>query len=195
MEKKNSFKNLIILFLTFLKLGVFSIGGGPTMLTLLQGELVERKKWINNDELMEITAIAESTPGPIAVNLATYIGYKRNGFFGALLATLGVILTPFVLMFLISLFLENVLPVEAVKYAFAGIKVGVVFLLLRVTFTLVKKIKKDWFGVTVMIVVTTAMILFTVFSVNFSAIYFILLGAALGLLIYGILPKRKVSKK
>ena len=139
--------------------------------------------------------VSESTPGAVAINMATYIGYKRNGFFGALLATLGVILTPFVLMFLISLFLENVLPVEAVKYAFAGIKVGVVFLLLRVTFTLVKKIKKDWFGVTVMIVVTTAMILFTVFSVNFSAIYFILLGAALGLLIYGILPKRKVSKK
>ena len=195
MEKKNSLKNLIILFLTFFKLGVFSIGGGPTMLTLLQGELVERKKWISNDELMEITAIAESTPGPIAINLATYIGYKRNGFFGALLATLGVIITPFVLMYLISLFLENVLPVEAVKYAFAGIKVGVVFLLLRVTFTLVKNIKKDWFGVAVMIVVTTLMVLFTIFAVKFSAIYFILLGALLGLLIYGIIPKKRGSKK
>ena len=164
------------------------------MLTLLQGELVERKKWIDNDELMEITAIAESTPGPIAINLATYIGYKRNGFLGAVLATLGVIVTPFVLMYLISLFLENVLPVEAVKYAFAGIKVGVVFLLVRVTFTLVKNIKKDWFGVIVMSVVTTAMILFTVFSVSFSAIYFILLGALLGLLVYGIIPKKRGKK-
>ena len=164
------------------------------MLTLLQGELVERKKWIDNDELMEITAIAESTPGPIAINLATYIGYKRNGFFGALLATLGVIVTPFVLMYLISLFLENVLPVEAVKYAFAGIKVGVVFLLVRVTFTLVRNIKKDWFGVIVMSIVTTTMILFTVFSVSFSAIYFILLGALLGLLVYGIIPKKRRDK-
>ena len=194
MEKKNSLKNYIILFLTFFKMGLFSIGGGPTMLTLLQGELVERKKWIDNDELMEITAIAESTPGPIAINLATYIGYKRNGFLGAVLATLGVIVTPFVLMYLISLFLENVLPVEAVKYAFAGIKVGVVFLLLRVTFTLVKNIKKDWFGVIVMSVVTTTMILFTVFSVSFSAIYFILLGALLGLVVYGIIPKKRGKK-
>ena len=194
MEKKNSLKNYIILFLTFFKMGLFSIGGGPTMLTLLQGELVERKKWIDNDELMEITAIAESTPGPIAINLATYIGYKRNGFLGAVLATLGVIVTPFVLMYLISLFLENVLPVEAVKYAFAGIKVGVVFLLLRVTFTLVKNIKKDWFGVIVMSVVTTTMILFTIFSVSFSAIYFILLGALLGLVVYGIIPKKRGKK-
>ena len=194
MEKKNSLKNYIILFLTFFKMGLFSIGGGPTMLTLLQGELVERKKWIDNDELMEITAIAESTPGPIAINLATYIGYKRNGFLGAVLATLGVIVTPFVLMYLISLFLENVLPVEAVKYAFAGIKVGVVFLLVRVTFTLVKNIKKDWFGVIMMSIVTTTMILFTIFSVSFSAIYFILLGALLGLVVYGIIPKKRGKK-
>ena len=164
------------------------------MLTLLQGELVEKKKWITNDELMEMTAIAESTPGPIAINLATYLGYKKGGFFGALLSTLGVIITPFVLMFCISLFLENLLSFEAVKYAFMGVKVGVVFLLLRVTFTLVKSLKKDWFGITLLCVVTTAMILFTIFAINFSAIYFILLGAVLGLLIYGIIPKKRGGK-
>ena len=164
------------------------------MLTLLQGELVEKKKWITNDELMEMTAIAESTPGPIAINLATYLGYKKGGFFGALLSTLGVIITPFVLMFCISLFLENLLSFEAVKYAFMGVKVGVVFLLLRVTFTLVKSLKKDWFGITLLCVVTTAMILFTIFAINFSAIYFILLGAVLGLLIYGIIPKKRGQK-
>ena len=164
------------------------------MLTLLQGELVEKKKWITNDELMEMTAVAESTPGPIAINLATYLGYKKGGFFGALLSTLGVIITPFVLMFCISLFLENLLSFEAVKYAFMGVKVGVVFLLLRVTFTLVKSLKKDWFGITLLCVVTTAMILFTIFAINFSAIYFILLGAVLGLLIYGIIPKKRGGK-
>ena len=194
MNEKKSAKNLLNLFLTFLKLGIFSIGGGPTMLTLLQGELVEKKKWITNDELMEMTAIAESTPGPIAINLATYLGYKKGGFFGALLSTLGVIITPFVLMFCISLFLENLLSFEAVKYAFMGVKVGVVFLLLRVTFTLVKSLKKDWFGITLLCVVTTAMILFTIFAINFSAIYFILLGAVLGLLIYGIIPKKRGGK-
>ena len=164
------------------------------MLTLLQGELVEKKGWITNDELMEMTAIAESTPGPIAVNLATYLGYKKGGFFGALLSTLGVIITPFALMFCISLFLENLLSFEAIKYAFMGVKVGVVFLLLKVTFTLVKSLKKDWFGITLLCVVTTAMVLFTIFAINFSAIYFILIGAVLGLLIYGIIPKKRSKK-
>ena len=126
--------------------------------------------------------------------MATYLGYKKGGFFGALLTTLGVIITPFVLMFCISLFLENILSVSAVKYAFMGVKVGVVFLLLRVTFTLVKSLKKDWFGITLLCVVTTAMVLFTIFAINFSAIYFILLGAVLGLLIYGIIPKKRSEK-
>ena len=194
MEKKNTFKNLVNLFLTFFKLGIFSIGGGPTMLTLLQGELVEKKKWITNDELMEMTAIAESTPGPIAINLATYLGYKKGGFFGALLSTLGVVITPFVLMFCISLFLENILSYEAIKYAFMGVKVGVVFLLLKVSFTLVKSLKKDWFGILLLCTVTIAMVLFTIFAINFSAIYFILLGAVLGLLVYGIIPKKRREK-
>ena len=194
MKEKYSFKNLINLFLTFFKLGIFSIGGGPTMLTLLQGELVEKKKWITNDELMEMTAIAESTPGPIAINLATYLGYKKGGFFGAFFATLGVIITPFILMFCISLFLENILSNEAVRYAFMGIKVGVVFLLLKVSLTLVKTMKKDWFGILLLIVVTLAMVLITIFAINFSAIYFILIGAVLGLLIYGIIPRKRGKK-
>lgn len=194
MKREKSLKNLLSLFLTFFKLGIFSIGGGPTMLTLLQGELVEKKKWLGNDELMEMTAIAESTPGPIAINLATYLGYKRGGFFGALLSTLGVIITPFTLMFAVSLFLTNLLSVEAVKYAFMGVKVGVVFLLLKVSITLIKGIKKDVFGVIFMTLVLIAMVLITIFAVNFSAIYFILLGAVLGLLIYGVIPKKRKDK-
>ena len=194
MKEKYTLKNQLSLFFTFFKLGIFSIGGGPTMLTLLQDELVEKKKWLDNDELMEMTAIAESTPGPIAINLATYLGYKKGGFFGALLSTLGVVITPFVLMFCISLFLENLLSFEAIKYAFMGIKVGVVFLLLKVSFTLVKKMKKDWFGITVLCTVTIAMVLITIFAVNFSAIYFILIGALLGLLFYGIIPKKRGGK-
>ena len=191
MKEKNSLKNLLNLFLTFFKLGIFAIGGGPTMLTLLQGELVEKKEWLSNDELMEMTAIAESTPGPIAINLATYLGYKRGGFFGALLSTLGVVITPFTLMFVISLFLEKFLSFEAVKYAFMGVKVGVVFLLLKVSITLIKSLKKDWFGILLLTTVTIAMVFITILSVKFSAIYFILLGAVLGLLVYGIIPKKR----
>ena len=194
MKEKKSAKTLLNLFLTFFKLGIFAIGGGPTMLTLLQGELVEKKKWLSNDELMEITAIAESTPGPIAINLATYLGYKRGGFFGALFSTLGVVITPFTLMFVISLFLEKFLSFEAVKYAFMGVKVGVVFLLLKVSITLIKNLKKDWFGILLLTTVTVAMVIITILAVKFSAIYFILLGAVLGLLIYGIIPKKRRDK-
>ena len=165
------------------------------MLTLLQAQLVDKKKWINNDELAEMTAIAESTPGPIAINLATYLGYKRLGFFGAFTATLAVVITPFTLMFFISMFLENALSVNAISYAFIGIKVGVVFLLLRVSYTLIKTTKKDLGGILLLITTLTIFVTFTVFSIVFSAIYFILIGAGIGLLIYGVIPKKKLEKK
>ena len=165
------------------------------MLTLLQGELVERKKWIDNDELMEMTAISESTPGPIAINLATYLGYSRGGFLGAVLTTLGVVLPPFVIMFVISMFFQNLLEFEAVRYAFMGVKCGVVFLLCKVSITLIKGNKKDWLALLILISVITLMIVFTIFAISFSAIYFILIGAVLGLIIYGIIPFKKERKK
>ena len=164
------------------------------MLTLLQGELVEKKKWLNNDELMEMTAISESTPGPIAINLATYLGYSRGGFLGAILTTLGVVLPPFTIMFVISMFFQNLLSVEAVRYAFMGVKCGVVFLLLKVSITLLKGNKKDWLSYLIIVVVTTLMVVFTIFAIDFSAIYFILIGAVLGLLIYGVIPRKEHKK-
>ena len=184
-----------MLFLVFLKLGLFSIGGGTTMLTLLQGELVDKRKWIDNDELMEMTAVSESTPGPIAINLATYLGYLKGGFFGALLATLGVVLPPFAIMFVISLFFQNLLQFEAVKYAFLGIKCGVVFLLCKVAITLIKSNQKDWLAILILVSVIALMVVFTIFAISFSAIYFILIGAVLGLLVYGLIPYKKERKK
>lgn len=165
------------------------------MLTLLQGELVERKKWIDNDELMEMTAISESTPGPIAINLATYLGYSRGGFLGALFATLGVVIPPFIIMFVISMFFQNLLEFQAVQYAFIGVKCGVVFLLCKVSITLIRGNKKDWLAILILLSVITAMIVFTILAISFSAIYFILIGAVLGLLIYGLLPFKKEQKK
>ena len=144
---------------------------------------------------MEMTAISESTPGPIAINLATYLGYSRGGFLGALLATLGVIIPPFTIMFVISLFFQNLLSYELVKYAFMGVKCGVVFLLCKVAFTLIKSNKKDVFSVIILVVVTSLMVVFTILAISFSAIYFILIGAVLGLLIYGLIPYKKEQKK
>ena len=195
MKKRRSFKDILILFLVFLKLGLFSFGGGTTMLTLLHDELVEKRKWIDNDELMEMTAISESTPGPIAINLATYLGYSRGGFLGALFATLGVVVPPFAIVFVISMFFQNLLTYEVVQYAFMGIKCGVVFLLCKVTITLLKGNRKDWLSIIIFTVVTALMVIFTIFAVSFSAIYFILIGAVIGLVVYGLIPYKKEQKK
>lgn len=165
------------------------------MLTLLHDELVEKRKWIDNDELMEMTAISESTPGPIAINLATYLGYSRGGFLGALFATLGVVVPPFAIMFVISMFFQNLLTYEVVQYAFMGIKCGVVFLLCKVTITLLKGNRKDWLSIIIFTVVTALMVIFTIFAVSFSAIYFILIGAVIGLVVYGLIPYKKEQKK
>lgn len=195
MKNRRGFKHYLSLFLVFLKLGLFSIGGGPTMLTLLEGELVEKRKWITEDELTEMTAISESTPGPIAINLATYLGYSRGGFLGAILTTLGVVLPPFAIMFAISLFFQNLLEYQAIQYAFIGVKCGVVFLLCKVSITLIIHNKKDWLSLFLLVGVAVAMVVFTILAINFSAIYFILIGAVLGLLIYGLLPFKKEQKK
>lgn len=195
MKKSRSFKQYLELFLVFLKLGLFSIGGGTTMLTLLHGELVEKKKWLSEDELMEMTAISESTPGPIAINLATYLGYSRGGFLGAVFTTLGVVIPPFLIMFIISMFFQNLLSFEGVRYAFMGVKCGVVFLLVKVSISLLKSCKGGWLGYLIIIVVTTLMVIFSIFAIDFSAIYFILIGAVIGLLIYGLIPSKKEQKK
>ncbi len=140
MSKPSKLKEILILMLTFMELGLFSFGGGATMLTLIRTELVLRKKWLNDEELVEMTAIAESTPGPIAINLATYLGYKRAGFLGALFATLGVTIPTFTIMFLISLAYHALPDVPVVEWIFTGIKCGVVFLILYTSVCLIKTI-------------------------------------------------------
>ena len=116
-------KLLLNLFLTMLKIGLFTFGGGYGMIALLESELVEKKKWIEKDEFVDMIAIAESTPGPIAVNASTYVGYKIAGFMGSLLATIGVCLPSFIIIFLISLFFEKFVALKYVAYAFKGIQV------------------------------------------------------------------------
>ena len=95
---------LIDLFLTFAKIGMFTFGGGYAMISLIENTCVENKKWITHDAMMTVTVIAESTPGPIAINCATYVGYKQKGIWGAVAATLGVVLPSFIILYLISSF-------------------------------------------------------------------------------------------
>ena len=130
------------LFLTFMKIGTFTFGGGYAMIPLIQREVVEEKKWINESELMDMIAIAESTPGPIAINSATFVGHHVGGFWGAFCATVGVILPSFAIIAAISYVLQQFERLRAVKYAFLGIRAGVLALILKAFWNMARQIPK-----------------------------------------------------
>ena len=181
-------KNLSVksLFLTFFKIGIITFGGGYAMISNLREELVENKKWIEDEELIQIIAIAESTPGPIAINMATFIGYKKGGFFGALLSTLGVVLPSLILLYLISLFFDQFMQFQIIQYAFVGIKVAVSILIFRAGYSMLKKMKKTWFHCLLFSLVFLLMIIFDIFSIDFSSIFYILASALLGFIVFSL---------
>ena len=167
-----------------LKIGLFTFGGGYAMIALMESEFVTKKKYLDNDEFMDVVAIAESTPGPIAINLATYIGYKQGKFLGSFLATLGMCIPSFAIIYIISLFLNRFLEFEIVASAFKGIQIGVIFIIFMAGLKMLKKIKKTIFNVTVIVLTVLVSVLFSVFSINFSSIFYILISGFLGLIIY-----------
>lgn len=134
---------LFQLFLTFFRIGLFTFGGGYAMIPLMQRETVERRKWISDDDIFEVIAIAESTPGPIAINSATFIGYKVAGVWGAVCATLGTVLPSFIIILIISFFLREFQDIKAVQYAFNGIRAGVLALVIKAWWTMAKKMPKN----------------------------------------------------
>ena len=133
---------LIDLFLTFAKVGLFTFGGGYAMISIIADVCVEKKCWLSHDEMMDLTVIAESTPGPIAINAATYVGYKQAGIPGSVAATVGMVLPSFVIIYLISTVLDNFLEIAWIANAFRGIKIGVGLLIFNVALTMLKKMKK-----------------------------------------------------
>ena len=186
-EKRNvtgRLKSLWLLFINMLKIGLFTFGGGYAMIHLLENEFVSKKKWIEEDEFMDLVAIAESTPGPIAINCSTYIGYKKEKILGAVLATLGMCIPSFTIIFFISLFFNQFLSIGWVASAFKGIQVCVVFLILSAGVKMLKKMKKKPFNLIVMSATFLCMVAFGVFSVSFSSIFYILISGLVGLLIY-----------
>ena len=138
-------KKLLQLFLTFFKIGGFTFGGGHAMIPLIQRETVENRKWVTDDDILEIIAIAESTPGPVAINAATFVGYRTAGFWGAAAATAGVVLPSFLIISIISYFLEAFKDAKLLKYAFMGIRAGVLALIAKALWGMFKKSKKDLF--------------------------------------------------
>ncbi len=189
------FKLVLSLFLTMFKIGLFTFGGGYAMIALLERELVEKKKWIEHDEFMDVLAIAESTPGPIAINSSTYIGYKIAGVLGSVFATLAVCLPSFIIIFVISLFFDQFLSLTWVNYAFRGIQACVAYLILSAGIKMFKKLEKNVLNVILLVVTLGCMIAFTLFSIKFSSVFYVLIGGTLGLTVYLITYFSKKRKK
>ena len=182
------------LFLLMMKIGLFTFGGGYAMISLLSRELVEKRKYIDDDEFMDVVAIAESTPGPIAINMATYIGYKMLGILGSLLATLGLVIPSFVILYVISLFFDSFMSYDIVRRAFNGIQVAVVYLILSAGIRMLKKMKKSPLPILLCSSVILAMITLSILSISFSSILYILIGGAVGLTVYVIKGARRIGR-
>lgn len=182
-------KQIPDLFLTFGKIGALTFGGGYAMISLLDYECVEKKKWLTSDELMDVTVIAESTPGPIAINCATYTGYKLAGMKGAVAATVGIVLPSFLLLFVLSTFFENILVVTMIEKAFRGIRIAVSVLIIQAAVKMIKKMRKKSPDkrAQMFLVLSFFLAAFTMnlMGVHISTIYLILCGGFLGLALFG----------
>ncbi len=171
---KNKARMLLSLFFTFLKIGAFTFGGGYAMVALLENEFVSKKAWLSQSEFLDIVAIAESTPGPVAINSATYIGYKNAGFFGSLLSTIAVSLPSFVIIYVISLFFDDFLSLKWVGYAFRGIQCCVVYLIFSAGIKMLKNMERNFKSILIFSLVFFLSILFSLLSFSFSSIFFII---------------------
>ena len=175
---------LLDLFLTFAKVGLFTFGGGYAMISLIENSCVEKKGWFTHDEMMNVTVIAESTPGPIAINCATFVGYKQKGMIGAIAATIGMVLPSFCIIFLISMFLDNFLEIAWIAHAFMGIKIAVGILILDAAIKMIRKMQKKPIPLTIMACAFLAMLLIDIFALHVSSITLMLIAAVISLAIF-----------
>ena len=188
-------KEYLSLFLTMLKIGLFTFGGGYAMIALLENEFVAKKKWIEKDEFLDMAAIAESTPGPIAINAATYIGFKNAGIVGSIIATLGICIPSFVIIYAISLFFDAFLSLTLVAYAFKGIQICVIYLILSAGLKMLKQMKKTEFNIIIILITLICMVVLSLFAVKFSTIFYILISGAFGVVVYFLGKLKKEEKQ
>ncbi len=184
---KDNIKNALILFLTFLKIGAFTFGGGYAMIPIIEKEICDKRKWITGEEILDVFAISESTPGPIAINSATFIGYKIAGVFGSFCATFGVVLPSFVIISVISLVLREFSDIPAVQYAFNGIRAGVLALIIKALFSMYKKVPKSLFAY---ILMALSFILAAFTDIN---VIFVIIGCGIAGIINSLIAKRRAN--
>ena len=182
------------LFFSMLKIGLFTFGGGYAMIALIENEFVTKKKWIGKEEFLDMVAISESTPGPLAINGATYIGYKIAGVLGAAAATIAVCIPSFVIIYAISLFFDEFLEFTYAAYAFRGIQVCVIYLILSAGWKMFREMKKTAFHLVIFSLTLLFMVAFSIFAVDFSSIFYILISAAAGVACYLIASLREEGR-
>jgi chromate transporter len=186
-------KSLGTLFFTFFKIGLFTFGGGYAMIALLEEEFIQRRKWLDKDEFLDMTAIAESTPGPVAINSATYLGYKLAKVPGAATATVAVCLPSFLIIYAISLFFEQFTQLTVIANAFKGIQVCVIYLIFSAGVRMLKALDKSPFATGVLAAVMLAMVGLSLAGVSVSSILLILLSGAAGVAAW-LIGRRKEGK-
>ena len=184
-------KILMDLFLTFAQIGLFTFGGGYAMISVIDHDCVEKKKWITSEELVEMTVVAESTPGPIAINCATFTGHKIAGIPGAVAATIGMVLPSFMIIYLISVFLENFLELPLIANAFQGIKIAVGLLILDAGINMAKKAKKTPLTQGIILSAAIATLAVHVLSWNISPINLMLTAAVVSLAVFSLRERKK----
>ena len=186
-------KSLRTLFFTFFKIGLFTFGGGYAMIALLEEEFIQRRKWLDKDEFLDMTAIAESTPGPVAINSATYLGYKLAKVPGAATATVAVCLPSFLIIYAISLFFEQFTQLTVIANAFKGIQVCVIYLIFSAGVRMLKALDKSPFATGVLAAVLLVMVGLSLAGVSVSSILLILLSGAAGVAAW-LIGRRKEGK-
>ena len=185
--------SLETLFFTFFKIGLFTFGGGYAMIALLEEEFIQRRKWLDKDEFLDMTAIAESTPGPVAINSATYLGYKLAKVPGAATATVAVCLPSFLIIYAISLFFEQFTQLTVIANAFKGIQVCVIYLIFSAGVRMLKALDKSPFATGVLAAVMLVMVGLSLAGVSVSSILLILLSGAAGVAAW-LIGRRKEGK-
>lgn len=197
MPKRTIKETLVLilrLMLTFLKIGAFTFGGGYAMIALVEKDVVEKKKWLTEKEMIDLLAIAESTPGVIALNTATYVGQKVAGFFGALAASICVMLPSIVIIVLISGIIQQFGDNRYVRWAFLGIRAAVAALIFNAVLKMFKQVEKNVFSY-ILMAIALVLAALSVFNVIALDVVFILLGAAAVGLIYGIFRRKKQNHR
>lgn len=177
-------KDLLELFWAFFKIGLFTFGGGYAMIAVVEDACVGQKKWITHQEMMELIVLAESTPGPIAINCATYVGYKEKGVMGAIAATVGMVLPSLVIIYAISMFLNRFLEIGIIASAFKGIKVGVGVIIINAGVKLLKDVPQTGLPRMILLCAFVAMMLINLLALDFSTVWLLVAAGAVGLSVY-----------